>query len=175
MKLRITTISILVVGLLAGSAVVVVAQGDGSASEASYFTWDTAGPPEFSEDPVTGLPAVTVAIEATDQRAAGTATNIEDGGQVEDDDWSYNVKISSVRLVNDGGSWVGTSRGVNAFDQSEASDGGRAWLSEYTGEGGYQGLTMYTFRLGTGDQPPASVGFIVPSDVIPPFPALPAE
>ena len=160
--IKTTTISILAIGLLAGSAVGVAAQDEGAASDVSYFTWDTAGPPEFSEDPATGLPVVTVQIEATDERAGGTATTIEDG------------IISAVRLVNDGGSWVGMGRGVNASDP-EAGTGGRAWFTEYTGQDGYEGLTMYTFRVGFGGEPPESIGFIVPNELVPPFPELPAE
>ena len=72
--IRTITVSMLAIGMLAGSAVGIAAQDEAAAGGASYFTWDTAGPPEFSEDPVTGLPAVTVAIEATDPRASGSLT-----------------------------------------------------------------------------------------------------
>jgi len=163
MRLRTITISIVALGLLAVSSVVVAAQEEAAASDTSYFTWDTAGgPPQFSEDPATGLTLVTVQIEATDERAGGTASTIEDG------------IISASRLVNDGGSWVGMGRGVNASDP-EAGTGGRAWFTEYTGQDGYEGLTMYTFRVGIGGEPPESIGFIVPDELIPPFPMPPAE
>ncbi len=162
MRLRTITISILAIGLLAGSSVGAVAQDEAAASDVSYFTWDTAGPPEFLEDPATGLPLVTVQIEATDERAGGTASTIEDG------------IVSAGRLVNDGGSWVGMGRGVNAEDP-DAGTGGRAWFTEYTGQDGYEGLTMYTFRVGTVGEPPESIGFIVSDGLVPPFPEPPAE
>ena len=174
MRLRTITTSILAIGLLAGSSIGVAAQDEGAASGAAYFTWDTAGPPEFSTDE-NGRDVVTVAIEATDPRASGTATNLEDGGQVDDGGWGYNVLVSAVRLVNDGGSWVGMGRGANARDTDDEDAGGRAWLTEYAGEGGYEGLTMYTFRMGTGAEPPESIGFILPAELIPPFPEPPAE
>ena len=174
--IRITAISILAVGLLAGSAAGVTAQEEAAASEASYFTWDTAGPPEFSLDSSTGLEIVSVPVEATDTRASGTLTDIANGGQVESDGWEYGVLISSLRLVNDGGSWVGTRRGMHAANFADESAGGIAWLDEYAGEGGYEGLTMYAFRVYTGaGEASQSVGLIVPTDAIPPVPELPAD
>ena len=168
------TISILAVGLLAGSAVGVAAQDDATdpAAPSVFTTSPVPGPPEFSEDPATGLPVAVVEFTATDPRAAGMMTAIEDGGEVEADGRTYYTLSSSVRLVNDGGTWVGTNRGVNV----EAEDGASGWYAEYTGEGGYEGLRMYTFKTFADLQDEGTwVGFIVPADTVPPIPELPAE
>ena len=65
---------------------------------------------------------------------------------------------------------------MNAASFADESAGGIARLDEYAGEGGYEGLTMYAFRVNTGaGEASQSVGIIVPTDVIPPVPVLPAE
>ena len=46
-------------------------------------------------------------------------------------------------------------------------------LVELVGEGGYEGLSMFMVTTITGDGP-GTVGFIVPSDVVLPFPEPPA-
>ena len=77
-----------------------------------------------------------------------------------------------MRLVNDGGSWVGSSRGFLTF----ASDGPPTvqFLGELVGEGGYEGLTM--FLAETGDAEDVRwLGVIVPTGDIPAVPDLPAE
>ena len=169
-----TILSILAVGLLAGSAVGVAAQDDATDQMApSVFTTSVVpGPPEFSEDPATGLPVAVVEFTATDPRAAGMMTAIEDGSEIEADGRMYYTLSSSVRLVNDGGAWVGTNRGVNV----ESEDGAAGWYAEYAGEGGYEGLSMYTFKTFADLQDEGTwVGFIVPANAVPPIPELPAE
>ena len=172
--IKTTTISILALGLLAGSAVGVAAQDDAANTMApSVFTTSPVpGPPEFSEDAATGLPVAVVEFTATDPRAAGMMTAIEDVSDIEADGRAYSVLSASVRLVNDGGTWVGTNRGINV----ESDDGAGGWAAEYTGEGGYEGLKMYTFRTFADLQDEGTwVGFIVPADVVPAIPELPAE
>ena len=173
MKLRSTTISILAVGLLVGSAVGVGAQDEAADPTApNWFTWQSVGdgPPEFSEDPATGLPVITVQVEATDERASGTYTNLENFAQSEDDE-RYRVGSTSLRLVNDGGEWVGTQRFIAGATAGPNGNDVNGSFVEMTGEGGYEGLTLFVFSVFEGlDGPPVRMGFIVPTDVIPTMP-----
>jgi hypothetical protein len=175
--IKTTTISILAVGLLAGSAVGVVAQDEEAAAMApSWFTMESVGdgPPEFSEDPATGLPMLTVEVEATDARASGALTVIEDFAHDKNDE-RYRVGGTSLRLVNDGGAWVGTSRFINGATTGPDGDDIAAGFSEYTGEDGYEGLSMFTFFTAGPETagPAETVGFIVPTDMVPAMPPPP--
>ena len=176
--LKTTTISVLAIGLLAGSAVGVAAQEEADGPMApNWFTWEFVvdGPPEFSTDPATGLPVITVQVEATDERASGALTNLEDFAQSEDDE-RYRVGSTSQRLANDGGTWVGTSRFVAGATAGPSGNDVNGNFTELVGEGGYEGLTMYVFGLFEGlDELPVMRGFIVPTDLIPAMPEPPAE
>ena len=66
------TISILAVGLLAGSAVGVAAQDEVDPMAPSTFTTEPIGEPEVTADPETGLGTLVAPYEATDPRASGT-------------------------------------------------------------------------------------------------------
>jgi hypothetical protein len=173
--LKPTLISAIAIGLLAGSAVGAAAQDEAAAAMASSaFTMEAVGdgPPEFSEDPATGLPLVTVEVEATDPRASGTLTNIEDFAN-DKNDGRYRVGGTSLRLVNDGGAWVGTSRTVAGSTVAPNGDDILGSFAALTGEGGYEGLTMFTFRT-FGPEESANIGFIVPTDIVPTMPPPPA-
>jgi hypothetical protein len=101
-RLKSTLITAVTIGLLAGSAVGVAAQ-DGSADPMapSVFSGlaEGDGPPEFSEDPDTGLDRVVFPWGVTDSRASGTWTQLEDGARVEAGGSDYEVGSSSVRLA----------------------------------------------------------------------------
>jgi hypothetical protein len=169
--IKTTTISILALGLLAGSVVGVTAQ-EADPMAPSTFTVQRSGEPEVTTDPSGAIIAVR-SVEATDQRASGTLTEVAVGAMVDVADGD-NGRISSdaVRLVNDGGSWVGNNRGFRTFP----SDGPETvqFLGELVGEGGYEGLTMFVAQTGdAGDV--RWLGVIVPSGEIPTVPELPAE
>jgi hypothetical protein len=144
--IKTSVISMLAIGLLAGSAVGVAAQGD---EAAAVFEWSTA-PGEVEG---------TAIVEATDTRATGVL-NLGLGEAFVTDD----VIIASVsgRLVNDGGSWMGTGRsyGGNAEDQDQV-----VW--ELLGADGYDGLMLFMFDGGS------MWGIIVPADAVPPYPEPP--
>jgi hypothetical protein len=91
---------------------------------------------------------------------------------VPDDEANGQVQLNAVRLVNEGGSWVGTNRGFLTFP----SDGPPTvqFLSELVGEGGYEGLSL--FHATTGDaEDVREIGVIRPTDDVPAVPELPAE
>jgi len=184
-------ISILAISLLAGSVVGVAAQGEeGAEPESATFNvelmWDR--PVEVIVDEASGLVTlVDMPFDASDPRAAGRLTAVwAESDLTEDGLRSVYIK-EGLRLVNDGGAWVGTGvrLSVNEKDQRTRKQKRKGWgkapLSAYgrfmelTGEGGYEGLSMVvTVRGGEG------VGVIVPTDAVPaqpepPLPELPAE
>ena len=168
-----TVISILALGLLAGSAVGVAAQEADTTASSSAFTIQFAGEPVVKMPPGTGILTVVEPIEATDERASGTLTSVvlaaradvanRDGGL---------VQTFAVRIENDAGSWVGSSRGFTTYP----SDGPETVqeLAELVGEGGYDGLTLFWAATGvSGDF--RWLGVILPTDEIPAVPDLPAQ
>ena len=172
--IKTTTISILAVGLLAGSAVGVAAQDEADPMASSTFTAQVIGEPEFIEaEPGTGQGTMVATLEATDPRVSGTWSQFEAGVPVEvaDGDGGF-IGRNAVRVVNDDGSWVGTSRGFLTFP----SDGppNVQFYSELVGEGGYEGLSMFYFQTGLLGEA-FEGGVIVPSDGVPAFPELPAD
>ena len=150
--IRTTTISILALGLLAGSAVGVAAQDEADPMAPSTFTWsygdasNLVGEVIFRADGAEGYTVV-----ALDPRASGEMTH----EQVDDDifeaieaDEPNLFGLWESRLVNDGGSWVGIGRKVGVSASLDESDNG--WSSdlmvhELTGEGGYDGLSLILF------------------------------
>ena len=170
--IRTTTISILALGLLAGSAVGVTAQ-EADPMAPSTFTIQRAEEPQITTDPVTGATIAVGPVESTEQRASGTLTQVVALAPVDvaDGDGGL-VQRQAVQLLNDGGSWVGSSRGFLTFP----SDGPETvqFLSELVGEGDYEGLTL--FLAETGDTENVRwLGVIVPTDAVPAVPELPAE
>ena len=169
--IRTTTISILALGLLAGSAVGVAAQ-DEDPMAPSTFTMQLADDPVVNTDSA-GKRTAVGPVESTDQRASGTLTQVAasapvnvadgDGGEIHTD---------AVRLVNDGGSWLGSNRGFLTFP----SDGPPTvqFLGELVGEGGYEGLTLFFAQTGDAEDV-RWLGVIVPTDEVPAVPELPAE
>ena len=136
-----TTISILAVGLLAGSAVGVAAQDDAADPMApSTFAWRLG-----DEEAEQGY-----FIEAVDPRASGQMT-LSDLPSIETDaNW---VASYEGRLVNDGGAWVGIGREVGGgttdltggdWQEGEHDTFWEAGVAiwEMTGEEGYEGLSL---------------------------------
>jgi hypothetical protein len=176
--------AILAIGLLAGSAIGVMAQEQGGDEEVplpsfipieelafpsispldsgpSTFTWDSEEW-DYTRNPESGLELRILRIEATEPRAAGWAFTLDDRVEALDADPDYGMLGSVAKVSNDGGAWLGTWRGVKG-------NAARGEFAEFTGEEGYEGLTMYFFTLVTGDVG-EGIGFIVPTDAIPPFP-----
>jgi hypothetical protein len=149
--IKTTTISILAVGLLAGSAVGVAAQDEAS-SEASFIT-GTIG-----ASSVIGEPVVSVTdgiedgrglvregpIEVSDPRLTGTLVRVIN--------FSFRPVSSSGALLvqtdlwsieNDGGSWSGPSTGISGVDDVPSDFTTDLETVVLTGEGDYDGLSAY--------------------------------
>ncbi len=184
-----TTISILAIGLLAGSSVGVAAQGEEAAAEPSTpakvaGTIDTSGtalvqePTETEVDDhleVRGAIVEGDRFEMNDPRLTGTVTlavNVDVHNVI----GSVDVVAGSfaLRLENEAGSWSGqgTSVGYNGSGiPEEEMLGLDTWV--LTGAGAYEGLSAILLVDATKDQPP--VDGVIFAGEMPPAPELPAE
>ena len=173
------SISILTIGLLAGSAVGVAAQDE----RPVFFSWtfgEAEGefvPGTFDEAPgwMTMRDFMQVdLIEADDERASGLLTvafNADSWGDPEvNAPEIIEVTSTSQRLVNDGGSWSGTGSAVSHVAAGDGVDPDGAGMVTLTGEDGYEGLTLILLTIPGED---GGTGFILPS--VPPVPEPPAE
>ena len=169
--IRTTTISILALGLLTGSTVGVAAQ-EADPMAASTFTAQLVGEPDISRDAGTGTTTVVSEWESSDPRASGSRTEVVGGSLTPDDLARGQIQRNAVRIVNEGGAWVGSNEGFLTFpDEGPPTV---QFLSELVGEGGYEGLSL--FFASTGDtEDLREIGVIWPTDEVPAIPDLPAE
>ena len=144
--IRTTTISILAVGLLAGSTVGVAAQDEASTLPAEVtgratFVEGLLVEPVMSETPEgiqVGDGLVTVHTwDTNDSRLNGDVTRTVNFRF--DSDFTNGIESSVMELTNDGGSWVGDERGYG-------TPSGGGGFSALSGRGGYEGLTAYLVR-----------------------------
>jgi len=187
--LKPTFVSILAIGLLAGSAIGVTAQEEEAPAEAptgsSYFTGTidpTEGdmvmePDESIVDGVLEVRGVVVedeSIETSDPRMSGDLSralnvNVHKLGDFED----VVVEIAAWRIENEGGSWSGEGgaliHGGAEISQEESTNHDTIML---TGEGGYEGLTAYV--LADWTEEPIAVEGAVFAGEMPPPPELPS-
>ncbi len=145
--IRTTTISILALGLLAGSAIGALAQDEESASSVTTVTgtsnWiDNIDEGTDSETP-DGFGANAGSVNTfrfffpSDPRLTGYAT-VTSNSVVTDVGESFAVlSADTYELSNDGGSWLGESTG---FGSPEFESGRTVIL---VGQDGYEGLTAY--------------------------------
>jgi hypothetical protein len=111
-------------------------------------------------------------FELTDGLASGTWTQVEDVARLEDGKLEYMAGSSSVRLVNDGGAWVGTLRLLSK--RNPKGNGRVGSFTELIGEGGYEGLSLFIFETVNTKGKTISNAFIVPTDMAPAMPPPPA-
>ena len=189
--IKTTTISILAIGLLAGSAVGVAAQDEEAEAEAasgsSYFTGTfTAAWPPVDEGTETmgsdgfsitrGMVLAEEAIETSDPRVSGSLSrvlnfDVHTLAEKEKGPEFLEHFAEAWRLENEGGSWTGLGTGfIHAGAVDEPTDLVTVLL---TGEGGYEGLTAYVFVDATQD-PIAVEGGVFTGEAVP-APDLPAE
>jgi hypothetical protein len=124
------------------------------------------------------LTLIDMPFRASDPRAAGRLTATRAMSDLSGDGLRSGYSKEGLRLVNDGGAWVGTGvrLTVNEKDQRTKKQKGRdkAPLSadlrfmELTGEGGYEGLSMVVTVGADG-----AVGVIMPTDAVPTQPEPP--
>ena len=139
-------ISILAVGLLAGSAVGVAAQDEEAADGATSFTGTSIERDYLRDPPPVTTPdgmdvgtgwVILLRWSASDPRLTGEATAttnwVVDGS---DDGFTY-LGAHTYELSNDGGSWLGSG---TSLASSELGLTGNAVL---VGQEGYDGLTAY--------------------------------
>ena len=186
--IRTTTISILALGLLAGSAVGVAAQDEEADPMAPAFfeveylfgddfevvdgTYEELGPGQerFDGEFVRGT-----LVEAEDPRASGDLSQVESIGVAFDEApsgsrSSADVRARSIRLENEAGAWEGTGWGASYAPQSPTEARAVVIMNVLDGTGAYEGLTL--FLAITADQ---SWGWIMPDGLVPAIPELPAE
>jgi hypothetical protein len=189
--IKTTTISILAIGLLAGSAVAVTAQDDEAATDApvgsSYFTGELIS--EFtptvngSNTEVNGrIEGRGVlfegdAIEVSDPRVSGSLTragnaNVHPG--IGDSEIIV-FQADAWLIENDAGTWSGHATGLvhGGPDGPGGEDATEISTVVLTGEGGYEGHTLYLIVDWTAEQAPAVEGAVFVGDA-PPFPEVPA-
>ena len=183
MKLKTIASSLFVICLLAGSAAGVAAQDELDELVAHFTTADPMGSSvltlelgdaaEFSEDEESGIVTTTGRpVEATDPRASGLLTLVDDYGlAASDTEESSGIDVSSTSAVleNEGGSWVGTGRGVGAATPDSERFGSEFW--ELQGRGGYEGLTLFVVLHGDERR----WGIIMPTEEVKEYPELPTE
>ena len=138
--IKTTTISILAVGLLAGSAVGVAAQDESAG--ASNLTGTIASGSDVSQGTrteVEGLVLTSGVVglgrwDAPDERLSGDATYT--GNWLYDERERTSIRSATYELSNDGGSWLGeaTALATPSLDTDTVL---------FTGRGGYEGLTAY--------------------------------
>jgi hypothetical protein len=167
-------ISVLVAGLLAGSAVGVAAQDDEEAAGVTSFTgsfssdaeWpdvatETELPNGFTE--TTGHVRLNSWVSSDPRLSGDVATVVNwvldpDGfGAMETGGQPNMLNTSITELTNDGGSWLGEGVSMSSTDLDVATDN-----IILVGRDGYDGLTAYVLIDGR-EWPPTYSGVIFPS------------
>ena len=180
--LRLYLVGTIVLGLLASLPAAVAAQDEADPMSLAYFTFATELSEAFAEGQVTAIDSTTTEIrgstwvdqpvEATDPRASGLLTYVDNADTFRSGDSGAMTVTSNVRLVNDGGTWSGTGMSMVAFtiEMALSDEGPRSTgLIVLTGEGGYQGLTLIMSTPDDLDNE-ANWGVIIPTDGMPPMP-----
>jgi len=185
--IKTSVISILAIGLLAGSAVGVAAQEEEAAAEPTTPT-KVAGTIEGGGD-VVQEPTETVVdgvLEVRDFVLVGDALEMDDPRLTGSISVTFSADVHKVndfedvvletvemRIDNDDGSWTGQGTSL-LHDGAEIPDEDAINLGTLpmTGSGAYEGLSAYLFTDFTED-PPTVEGVIYEGE-LPPFPELPA-
>jgi hypothetical protein len=188
--LKSTLVSAIAIGLLAGSAVGVAAQDD-AGMDPAFFTAQFGDGTGFEDSELEGadpefgrtLNITEITVDATDPRASGVmdrAVSSRCFGAEGCPD--ADVRVLSMRLENDGGSWEGTGLGLAPANNRNIE----VW--NLIGQDGYEGLSMVMVVGGNknvakaalkGEKlkknaAPTAWGWISPTSEIPAVPDLPA-
>lgn len=158
----------------AATDVAAVPPADPMAPAAFFYTSETQGEPDWGVETESADGAVietrdlamVESIEATDPRASGQLVSSQNRTQVEADGTGVQTMSMNMRLTNEGGSWSGPGEVMLAFSDEIMEMAGVATL---TGEGGYEGLTLFLSQGGDFLSQTAW-GMIVPSDLVAPMP-----
>ena len=169
------TISILAVGLLAGSAVGVAAQ-DGDPLAPAYVEFTSGWP---VDEPL----LLDAEVTASDPRVSGllTVASDNDGANAELGAEGLDAKLTvyEVRLVNDGGSWTGTGQRIGGGPEIEDVPPRDVGMWTLVGAGDYEGLSLYVSSQASGEQDAEydwieqTWGVIIPTAWVPEGPEVP--
>ena len=187
--IRTTTISILAVGLLAGSAVGVAAQDEAADPmapaffEVEYIAGDdfevVEGTYEELEEGERFVGEVVrgMLFEAEDPRASGEVSMVDNIGVVffepPADRSVSDVRARSIRLENEAGAWEGTGWAATNVPESGGPMAGTvARMAMLEGTGAYEGLTLVLADTDGGAQ---GWGWIMPDGLVPAIPEPPTE
>ena len=170
--IKITTISILAVGLLAGSAVGVAAQDEeatttsftGTSSFVEFISEGTWGPLPNGLDESANFVGLH-RWESSDPRLTGDV--IVASTSLIDPDKSNVLTSSTYELTNDGGSWLGEHTAFGSADHALTGP------IIFVGRDGYEGLTAYAINQFDDAGNAEFSGVIFPT-ALPSFPELPA-
>lgn len=163
-----------ILALTAAWGAVVVAEDAVDPMAPAYFTFaePVTEPAMGDEEPVSTKFAGEVRgdvedgyLRATDPRASGRMVSNTNLNMLEVVGGGLAAGAASVRLVNEGGAWSGTSRALHFV----VEDGGGVVMTTLTGEGGYEGLTLLMVQY-ADDEAQTRRGVIIPSDQVPPMP-----
>jgi hypothetical protein len=158
----------------AATGAAAVPPSDPMAPAAFYFTLETVGDPNWGTDTESadgtvvetrGLETIE-RMEATDPRATGQLVSSQNRTQVERDGAVVQTMSMAVRLTNEDGSWSGPGE-VMLSGSDEIME--LAGMLKLTGEGGYEGLTLFLSEGGDFLSQKAW-GLIVPDDLAAPMP-----
>lgn len=185
-----TTISILALGLLAGSAAGVLAQDDETTTDApvgpSFFTGELISefePTVFGSNTEVngrlegrGVLFEGDAIEVSDPRVSGSLTRAGNANVHEGigDSVVISFQADAWRIENEAGTWSGQGTGLlrSGPDGPGGEDAVEISTVVLTGEGGYEGHTLYLIVDWTAEQAPAVEGAVFVGDA-PPMPGAP--
>ena len=167
--------TVLAIGLLAGSAVGVAAQDGGPLTPTHV---------EFTSGwPVDGPPLLEAEVTASDPRVSGllTVASDNDGPNAELGAEGLDVKLTvyEVRLVNDGGSWMGTGQRIGGGPEIEDVPPRDVGMWTLVGAGDYEGLSLYVSSQASGEQDAEydwiekTWGVIIPTAWVPEGPEWP--
>jgi hypothetical protein len=167
-KTRTTAISILAVGLLAGSTIGAAAQ-DEPAIEATEVTGkvtfgEPISMPQGTETPegiiVTEGVVANTTWDASDDRLDGDGTySVNASGPLD----GPSIALETYELTNDGGSWIGDGRAYSG-------ESGRTGFVTLSGRDGYEGLSAYVVTEFDGQSAWDLRGVIFPSEMLPEVP-----
>jgi hypothetical protein len=166
--IKTTTISILAVGLLAGSTVGVAAQDEEAAAAVTGTTAPWSEESAGTESSVDGASVMdgarfTTSWEASDSRLSGTTSITTNWKHYER--LRMLVEAANYSLENDGGRWAGTATSLVGERLGETD------TVVLHGEDGYEGLTAYVVI----DRASRTFNAAILPGGMPPFPEAEAE
>ncbi|MEX1334028.1 MAG: hypothetical protein AB1Z66_01870 [Candidatus Limnocylindrales bacterium] len=147
-----------------------VAPPDAMAPAAFYYTVETVGEPNWGTDTESADGTVIETrgyesverMKASDPRATGELVTSQRSTQIEVDGTVVQTQSVTMRLTNDGGSWSGPGEVMLAGSDQVMEMAG---MMKLTGEGDYEGLTL--FLSDSGDfLSQTAWGMIVPSELV---------